>query len=327
VRKIPVALVVLGLVTVGLTGCSLQNVSAADCSRTPVVEPDVMKLIDVTGDTDSKPNVDVYTPLHAPSLGYQDVVTGDGTAITSDDQLMVMDVSLFNGATGDPIVATAYDGDLSRVSAPSQWATNFPGFSEALQCATAGSRIAVALSPDDMAADVASSFGLGPDDSVVAVLDLHKVYLASATGALQFNSGFGLPSVVRAPGGRPGITIPSGTPAPKDLVIQTLIKGDGEKVTGDQPVRVHYTGVVWGADEAFDSNWDGQATSVTLDGVVPGFAKALEGQTVGSQVMVVIPPELGYKDQEKASIPANSTLVFVIDIVGLDAEAPKTDEG
>ncbi|GAA5197628.1 FKBP-type peptidyl-prolyl cis-trans isomerase [Microbacterium jejuense] len=326
-RKIPVALVVLGLVTVGLTGCSLQNVSAADCSRTPVSEPDVMKLIDVTGDTDDAPKVDVYTPLHASSLGYQDVVTGDGTAITSDNQLMVMDVSLFSGATGEPIVATAYDGDLSRVSAPSQWATNFPGFDTALHCATAGSRIAVALSPDDMAADVATSFGLKDDDSVVAVLDIRKVYLASATGALQFNSGFGLPSVVRAPGGRPGITIPSGTPAPEDLVIQTLIKGDGDEVTGDEPVRVHYTGVVWGADESFDSTWDGQAASVTLDSVVPGFADAIKGQTVGSQVMVVIPPELGYKDQEKASIPANSTLVFVIDILGLDAVAPTTDQG
>lgn len=326
-RKIPVALVVLGLVTVGLTGCSLQNVSAADCSRSSVSDPDVMKLIDVTGDTDSAPDVDVYTPLHASSLAYQDVVTGDGTAITSDDQLMVMDVALFSGATGDPIVATAYDGDLSRVTSPSQWATNFPGFEKALDCATAGSRVAVALSPDDMAPDVASSFGLAADDSVVAVLDVHKVYLASAAGQLQFNSGFGLPSVVRAPDGRPGIVIPSGTPAPKDLVIQTLIKGDGEKVTGDQPVRVHYTGVVWGADESFDTTWDGSGASVTLDGVVPGFAQALKGQTVGSQVMVVIPPDQGYGDQEQASIPANSTLVFVIDILGLDAEAPATDQG
>lgn len=326
-RKIPVALVVLGLVTVGLTGCSLQNVSAADCSRPAESNPDVMKLIDVTGDTDSEPNVDVYTPLHASKLGYQDLVTGDGTAISSNDQLMVMDVALFSGATGDPIVSTAYDGDMSRVTSPSQWATNFPGFEKALHCATAGSRVAVALSPDDMAEGIAASFKLDEGDSVVAVLDVHKVYLPSAAGQLQFNSGFGLPSVVRAPDGRPGITIPSGTPAPKDLVVQTLIKGDGEKVTGDQPVRVHYTGVVWGADEPFDTTWDASGASVTLDGVVPGFAKALEGQTVGSQVMVVIPPDQGYGDKEQASIPANSTLVFVIDILGLDAEAPTTDEG
>jgi len=34
--------------------------------------------------------------------------------------------------------------------------------------------------------------------------------------------------------------------------------------------------------------------------------------------MVVIPPEFGYGDTAQASIPANSTLVFVIDILGLD---------
>ena len=69
----------------------------------------------------------------------------------------------------------------------------------------------------------------------------------------------------------------------------------------------------------FDTTCDGEPASLTLDGVVEGFAQALEGQTVGSQIMVVVPPEFGYGDAAQASIPANSTLVFVIDILGLDA--------
>lgn len=315
-RKIPAALAVLGLVTVGLAGCSLPG--ASDCSRPAVSDPDVMDLITVEGETDAEPEVDVYTPLKAPRLAYEDVVTGEGTAITAPNQLIVVDVSVFNGETGEPIVATAYDGDLSRVTSPSQWTQNFPGFEKALDCATDGSRIAVALSPEDMSAEVASSFGLAEDESAVAVIDVRKVYLAAADGANQFNSGFGLPSVVRAPDGRPGLIIPDGAP-PEELVVQTLKKGDGPEVTGDEPVRVHYTGVVWGEDDAFDSTWDGEAASVTLDGVVPGFADALEGQTVGSQVLVVIPPDLGYGDQDQGAIPAGSTLVFVIDILGLDA--------
>lgn len=315
-RKIPAALVVLGLVTVGLAGCSLPG--ASDCSRPAVSDPDVMDLITVEGETDAEPEVDVYTPLKASHLAYEDVVTGEGTAITAPNQLMVIDVSVYNGETGEPIVATAYDGDLSRVTSPSQWTQNFPGFEKALHCATDGSRIAVALSPEDMSAEVVSSFGLAEDESAVAVIDVRKVYLAAADGANQFNSGFGLPSVVRAPDGRPGLIIPDGA-APEELVVQTLKKGDGPEVTGEEPVRVHYTGVVWGEDEAFDTTWDGEAASVTLDGVVPGFADALEGQTVGSQVLVVIPPDLGYGDQDQGAIPAGSTLVFVIDILGIDA--------
>ena len=316
-RSYPAALAVLGLVTVGLAGCSLP--ASADCSRPAVSDADVMDLIEVTGDADAEPEVDVFTPLHAPHLAFEDVETGDGAAITASDQLVVVDVALFSGETGEPLVATPYDGDLSRVYPVSQWTQNFPGFDEALQCATEGSRVAIALAPGDIETESAVSLGLAEDESAVAVIDVRKVYLRAADGANQFNSGTGMPTVVRASDGHPGLIIPDGAP-PAELTIQTIKKGDGPEVTGDVPVRVHYTGVVWGEDEPFDSSWESQPASMTLDGVVPGFAQALEGQTVGSQVLVVIPPELGYGDQEQGSIPANSTLVFVIDILGLDAE-------
>jgi FKBP-type peptidyl-prolyl cis-trans isomerase len=123
--------------------------------------------------------------------------------------------------------------------------------------------------------------------------------------------------VVRAADGRPGIIVPDGE-APDEVTVQTIKKGDGPVVTGDQPVRVHYTGVTWDERKVFDSTWDGEPASLTLDAVVPGFAQALEGQTVGSQVMVVVPPDAGYGDAAQGEIPANSTLVFVIDILGLD---------
>ena len=318
-RKIPAALIVLGLVTVGLAGCAMPG--SSDCSRPPVSDPDVMELIDVSGDLEDKPDVEIRTPLRASELAYEDVVIGEGTAITSPNQLMVVDIALFNGTTGEPIISTAYDGNMSQVSSPAGW-TNFPGFEEALDCATEGSRIAIALSPDDMTPAVAADFQFDEDDTVVAVIDLRKVYRASADGQDQFNAGFGLPSVVRAPDGRPGLIIPDGAP-PTDLVVQTLKKDDGEKVTGDEPVRVHYTGVVWGEDESFDSTWEGEAVSVDLESAPPGFKQALEGQTVGSQVLVVVPPDQAYGDQEGPGIPAGSTLVYVIDILGIDAAPPQ----
>ncbi|WP_109209392.1 MULTISPECIES: FKBP-type peptidyl-prolyl cis-trans isomerase [Microbacterium] len=314
-RKIPAALAVLGLVTVGLTGCSLPG--SSDCSRPAVSDADVMDLIDVSGEIGEQPDVEIYTPLKASQLAFEDVVVGDGTPITTGTQPVVLDVSLFSGATGELLAESPYDGDLSRVSSVSQF-SNFPGFEEALQCATEGSRVAIALSPDDLGEGVAGQAGLDEGDALVAVIDLHKVYLASADGQNQFNSGFGLPSVVRAPDGRPGLIIPDGAP-PTDLVVQTLKKGTGEEVTGEQPVRVHYTGVVWGENEPFDTTWDSQPAPLTLDAVVPGFAEALAGQTVGSQILAVIPPDQGYGDEAQGSIPAGSTLVFVIDILGVDA--------
>ena len=60
---------------------------------------------------------------------------------------------------------------------------------------------------------------------------------------------------------------------------------------------------------------------VSASFAVPGFAQALEGQTVGSQIHAVIPPELGYGAEGSGTIPGDATLVFVIDILGIDAPA------
>ena len=49
--------------------------------------------------------------------------------------------------------------------------------------------------------------------------------------------------------------------------------------------------------------------------VIPGWDKGLVGKTVGSRVLLVVPPADGYADQVQGQIPANSTLVFVVDIL------------
>jgi len=84
-------------------------------------------------------------------------------------------------------------------------------------------------------------------------------------------------------------------------------------------VTVHYTGYIWETGEVFDSSWEsGKPAQFQLaEGqLIKGFIKAIEGQTVGSQVITVLPPAEGYGDAAQGSIPANSTLIFVIDILG-----------
>lgn len=318
-RKTPAALVslaALSFLATALVGC--VPTGEPTCSRPAVSEPAVMDLISVSGGGSSIPTVDVPVPFRTTTGGFEDIVEGEGTPLTAANQLVAMDVALVDGTTGEIIITTPYDGDLTSVFALAQWSQTFPVFEEALHCATEGSRVVVALAPGDIAAETAASLGMAEDASGVAVVDLRKVYLPRAQGTLQFNTGNNLPSVVRAPDGRPGVIIPDAAP-PSDVVVQTLINGDGPVVTGDAPVRVHYTGLTWADKEVFDTSWDTAPASLTLDSVVPGFAQALDGQTVGSQVMVVVPPDAGYGDQEQPGIPAGSTLVFVIDILGLDA--------
>ncbi len=184
----------------------------------------------------------------------------------------------------------------------------------------------VAVPPGGIESATASSLEMADDESAVAVIDIRKVFLPKADGADQYNVGHGLPSVVRAPDGRPGIIVPDAA-APTDLVIETLKKGSGPVVTGDEPVRVHYTGLTWADRTVFETTWDGEPKSIDLDTMLPGFSEALIGQTVGSQVLVVIPPDQAYGDQPQGPIPADSTLVFVVDILGLDQAAPSPDAG
>ncbi len=271
-----------------------------------------MDLISVSGDSATKPTVDVHTPFHASSTQFADVTTGDGAVpVTTSKQLVVLDVSLTSATTGKTLVTTAYDGSDSTVLSVSQWAQSFPGFKKALQCATAGTRVAVALAPGGVDSQAAQSLGLGAKDSLVAVLDVRKVYLAAANGSLVYNSGWGLPAVVRAPNGRPGVVVPDGA-APQNLTVQLLKSGTGEKVTGKLPVRLHYTVVNWTDKSVASTTWDGDPKSVTLSTVSKGFQDAVKGQRVGSQVLAIIPKADG--DQG-----ATDTQIVVIDILGIDA--------
>ena len=269
-----------------------------------------MGLISVTGSASGAPTVDVSTPLHAKTTQFTDVIAGDGSVpITSDAQMIVLDVALVSATTGKTLVTTPYDGDDSRVYPVSQWVQSFPGFEDALHCATAGTRVAVAIAPGGIPEASLSSLGMGADDSLVAVLDVRKVYLAAADGAAVYNAGFGMPAVVRAPDGRPGVVVPDSA-APKDLRIQTLKRGDGQKVTADKPVLLHYTIVNWSDKSVAQSTWDSQAEFVTLSTKSKGFQKAVEGQRVGSQVLAVIPPADGESG-------ATDTQIAVIDILGI----------
>jgi len=87
---------------------------------------------------------------------------------------------------------------------------------------------------------------------------------------------------------------------------------------GDDVV-VNYSGTIWRTNEIFDSSWQrGAIAHFPTDAVIPGFTQALEGQTIGSQVLVSIPPDLGYGDAgvPAAGITADDTLVFLVDILG-----------
>lgn len=311
----------LSLSALALTGCAVQASStsfAGEACDRGVNDTQLAELVTVSGDAGAAPEVTLASPLRFTELAYTELAAGDGTALTQPTQLAVVEISLYDGETGALVITTPYDGDLTRLSNIQGWAGQIPGLGQAMECAQPGARIIAGLSPDDVGTAAQQGLGISEESSVVAIIDVLKTYHPRAEGTLQYNDLQNLPTVVRGQTGQPGITVPNKT-APTELVTEVLIKGDGEPLAAGQSFRAHYTGVLWADNEIFDSSWEGGVpTQFSLDSLVPGVAQALEGQTVGSQVLVVVPPELGYGDTAQGTIPANSTLVFVFDILGID---------
>lgn len=118
----------------------------------------------------------------------------------------------------------------------------------------------------------------------------------------------------------PTFSIPSGPP-PKKLVTKDLISGTGPAVKDGDTVYVNYVGKLYKGGKIFDASWKdtpGQTFSFTVgEGqVISGWDQGLVGMKVGGRRELIIPPSLAYKKQgQPPTIPANATLVFVVDLV------------
>ena len=121
-------------------------------------------------------------------------------------------------------------------------------------------------------------------------------------------------------GPKPTVEVPKG-PAPTHLVVRDLKTGDGAEAKSGDRVSVQYVGVLYSDGKQFDSSFDrGQPFSFQLGGgqVIPGWDQGVAGMKVGGRRELIIPPDLGYGALgQPPTIPANATLVFVIDLVSV----------
>ena len=303
------------LISLTLTGCSPSVTLACEPSGGGAQ----VESIDVSAVPLTKPTVSFASPITAESIQSRIVLEGDGNVFTGRN-LIDFEFAAYSGANGELLLQTNFDGKNPETGffGPDSVAN----FCPALVGAKEGSRV-VALFPAKDAHDGRGieGLGIGPSDSLILVFDLSRIYLEKAEGSSVAPEA-GMPTVVTAPNGIPGVTMPK-TDAPNELRIAQLIKGRGETITSGDNVTLHYSGFLWDSGSKFDSSWDkGEPVQfeVSPGMLIEGFLSAVVGQEVGSRVVVVIPPALGYGQQASATIPANSTLVFVIDILGTSSK-------
>lgn len=298
-------LIAVTLTTVLLTGCADGGDTVTELEVAPPVDlcslaapsGGVSDAVVVDGTVGSSASATFTGPLTILSTERTVVVEGDGEPVDSAS-LVEYAMTVFDAATGEQLHAQGYD-DTPMLPTP---AINLGQF---LGCATVGSRIVVAVPETDQEA------------ATVRVLDLLSVQPSRATGDEQ-KPVEGMPTVELAQSGAPTVTIPDAEP-PADTSVAVLRKGDGAIVAAGDAVMVQYTAVRWSNGTVFDSSWsNGAPTALVTTEVIAGYREALEGQALGSQVLVVIPPEFAYGEgQINEEDLTGETLVFVVDILAM----------
>ncbi|MFD7308899.1 FKBP-type peptidyl-prolyl cis-trans isomerase [Promicromonospora sp. NPDC059942] len=317
------ALAAVALASIALTGCASADDSGSDnaaasdgnvcevaaapeASPMPSPSEEDVKAVDaieVSGPVGKEPKVTFKAPLKVTSPTSRVVDEGTGAELVEGAQVTI-----------NYVVIAGKDGSTSgstwETKKPESFTLGDPQYdllNDRLIGQKVGARLLMASTAMDQTIQV----------TMVEVTESKEIP-ARAEGT-EVAPKEGLPTVELADDGQPTVTIPTDYEAPTELVVQPLVEGDGAEVTKDQTVTVQYAGCLLDGT-SFDSSWSrGTPTSFPLSGVIPGWTNGIAGQKVGSQVLLVVPADQGYGDQENGAIPANSTLVFVVDI--LEAKA------
>lgn len=291
---------------------------AAATSMAPTGTADDVTLTEADAEGTTVPALELETtPLVVAETSVQQLEPGEGEAATGEQDVELRYLAV-NGTTGEEILSTFPTDET--VTMPLSNPNLLPGFLEHLEGTKPGQSFIIAMSPEDaFGAQGNAQLGIGPTDTVVFYVEVvgATTPLTQAEGE-EVEPVEGLPTV-EADGTSPAtITIPEGEEPPTELVAQPLIKGEGEEIQNGQQVRMQYTGVKWSDGEQFDSSLQEgrQAFETTIGAgqVIAGWDEGLVGQTVGSRVLLVIPPDKGYGAAEGHELQ-EETLVFVVDIL------------
>lgn len=292
-----------------LAGCSAVQ---DDAAPTPTATPASADLcaallpsgaatesVTVEGEVGTESTATFTTPLEVTEIQTTMVEEGSGDPLEAGD-LAQFALSAFDAESGEKLGAQGYNDDLlpQQISPESV-------LGQIVGCAKPGSRYITAFPGS---ADQGTT-------AQVYIVDVFGVTPQAAWGDPQ-DPVDGMPTVELEDDGSPTVTLPEGD-IPTAFQKATLKKGDGAVVEAGDSIMVQYHGVSWNTGEVFDESW-GKAPYPFVAGgdVVQGFTDAVVGETVGSQVIAVLPPEVAYGASEGHELQ-DDTLVFVVDILAV----------
>jgi FKBP-type peptidyl-prolyl cis-trans isomerase len=305
------------LAAVAVAGCG----SSSSSKPAAAASSDSYKSVTVTGAYGKAPKVTIPKVLGTGSLLTKTLIQGAGTKLTSADGMIGNYVAYVWSGKTSKLLGSSYSQGAQSLFVGSL----LPGLETALVGQKLGSRVLAVIPPKDAFGTSGNTTeGIGATDTLVFVIDMNSTFGTKSVPGKQATAGGGALPTVTPPAANstagPTIKIPAKTTAPKTLQVKTLIKGTGAVVKKGQDLAVQYTGVIWRTGKVFDSSWSRNMPLTTVIGegqVIPGWDTGLVGKTVGSRVLLSIPPADGYGSAgaSTAGIKGTDTLVFVVDIL------------
>jgi peptidylprolyl isomerase len=276
----------------------------------PVPASSNFDKVKVSGEYGAPPKVTVETPWAIDKTRTKVLTPSDGLQV-KEGQTVEVNYHGVVGRTGE-----TFDSSFAR-GAPVAFnlAQVVPGFSKGLVGQRQGSRVVIAMPGSDGydASGGNPQAGIEVGDTLIFVVDLVTVQLAGPEGT-AVKPKAGLPTVT-VKNGQPEISVPKTDP-PTTLQVQPLIKGKGKKVGENDQITFDYRWVRWSDGKLLEESYSTEPATAALSGLLPGMVKGLTGQTVGSRVLLLIPPADGYPDGNATpSVEPGETLVMVVDLL------------
>lgn len=318
----PLTLLVASLMLVTTAACGGGG-SSDTKAQADVDMGQPIKGVGVSGSFGTAPKVTLDSAVSVDKAETQVITVGDGTPLKlGSDALLHFYIA--NGKTGKKAASSFDQGKPVKVTLDEK--KFFPSLVTSLTGKPTGSRVAFADTVGDLyGAAGAKQTGLKTTDSLVWVVDIMSTTPAKVLDGPKgatVDAPAGLPTIVEKKGAITSLGFDKAPKTPSGkLQVIPLVKGTGAAIDGPRIVTMNYIGQVYGRSKPFNNSYVAEPATfdVGMGSLIPGWDKALEGQRVGSRLMLIIPPADGYGASGNPSIQVTgkSTLVFVLDILGV----------
>jgi peptidylprolyl isomerase len=321
-------LVALTAVPLLLLTAACGEDGGADGGGDAAATGDPIAGLEVSGEYGEAPEVSVEEPLDLEKTRSEVLIEGEGDSRVIEGEQALLHLYVASGTNGEKALTTYDEGVPASFQMTD--AQLFKSVVDATVGQPVGSRIVVAAVPQDaFGPQGAEQFDLTGEDDVVFVVDVMSVQptevLDGPQGEKVDDVPEGLPTVEEKDGEVTGLSFADAAKkAPDELQVVTLIEGDGPKVRDESLVTFDYLGQVWGSKEVFDESYSSAPRTfpVGVGGLIEAWDEAIVGANRGSRLLIIAPPDVAYGEQgSPPSIPADATLAFVVDVLGVDPAA------